>query len=274
MIFSMKWIFEILLFIYALSLVGYFIDFMRRNTKINKISFKLLCAVWIIQTALLLYQTFIKEYYPFLTLNDSMFFYSWLLVTVSILLNKKVSTHLISFFINVFSFAILLLSILLNANKLIHKSSNQFVHEILLSHIVITIISYAFFTISFIFALMYMIQYSLLKRKKGISFIWRFGDLKWLEYYSFLTVIIAVPLLIIGVSCGVVWAYVAEAEFYWIDFKTLGSFIVVIVYMSYLFLRVVKGYRGKVISLYNLAAFLLLLLNYFLFSMLSNFHFN
>ncbi|WP_368652222.1 inner membrane protein YpjD [Ornithinibacillus sp. 4-3] len=269
-----KWIFELLLIIYALSLVGYFIDFMKQNKKVNQLAFRLLCAVWLIQTALLLHQFFVLKTIPFLTLNDGLFFYAWILITFSLILNQKFAVHFTIFFINVFNFIILLLSILLNAQRLINQQSSQFIHEILLSHIVITIISYACLTLSFVFSLMYLIQYYLLKNKKAISFIWRFGNLKWLDHYSFMTVIIGVPLLIIGISCGIVWAYVSTTEFYWIDFKTLGSIIVVVVYMLYLFLRVVKKYKGKIVSVYNIGAFLLLLLNYFLFSLLSNFHFN
>lgn len=80
------------------------------------------------------------------------------------------------------------------------------------------------------------------------------------------------PLLTIAIVLGVVWAYMADAEFYWVDLKTIGSIVVLFVYVIYLLLRLGKGYLGKAISIYNSAAFLFLLINFFLFSILSNFH--
>ena len=85
---------------------------------------------------------------------------------------------------------------------------------------------------------------------------------------------IGVPLLLIGIIVGVVWAYVANAQFYWFDVKTIGSIVVLVIYVLYLILWVGKGYRGKIVSFYNITAFLILLLNFFLFGSLSNFHFH
>lgn len=94
-----------------------------------------------------------------------------------------------------------------------------------------------------------------------------------MDAFSFSAVTIGTPLLLIGLMLGFVWAFLSGDEFYWFDMKTIGSVIVFIVYILYLFLRLVKGYQGKSIAIFNTAAFLLLLVNFFLFSMLSNFHF-
>lgn len=271
--FAAKWIYEIMLFVYSLSLIGYFIDFIKSNSRVNKISFYLLCLVWFIQTIILYNQTFIEKNFPILTLNDGLFFYAWILLLFSLLINHFFQIHFIVFFTNLFSFFILLLSLSLSAQTAFHDQGSEFVHEILIIHITLALLSYGFFTLSFTLALMYLIQYYFLKEKKGLKWMWRFADLERLDSYSFFLIIIGVPLLLIGLIFGLVWAYVAQAEFYWLDVKTVGSILVLVVYIVYLLLRMLKGYRGKPISIYNTCAFLGLLINFFLFSSLSEFHF-
>lgn len=270
---ELKWLYEFILIIYGLSLIGYFIDFIQDNRKVNRAAFWLLSVVWVIQTVFLLYEVLIEHNFPIITLNDSLFFYAWVLVTISLIANKLFPIHFIVFFTNVFSFFILLLYLLLDAQANLETHGIQLVHEMLVAHITVAIISYGFFTFSFLLSLMYIIQYQLLKRKKGLKWMWRFGDLNRLDDYSFKTVTIGVPLLLIAIILGVVWAYVSNAEFYWFDLKTIGSFFVLAIYIIYLILRLLKGYKGKVTAMYNTAAFLILLINFFLFSTLSNFHF-
>ncbi|MFD1039540.1 cytochrome c biogenesis protein [Virgibacillus byunsanensis] len=271
--FETKWLYEIIIIIYGLSLIGYFIDFIQHNRKANKVAFWLLSMVWLIQTIFLLDQVFIERSFPVLNLYDGLFFYAWVLVTFSLVINRLFPIHFIVFFTNVFGFFILLLYILTRAQQHMDANGIQLVNEILITHISLAIISYGFFTLSFLFSVMYIVQYHFLKNKQGLRWMWRFGDLKRLDIYSFKAVTLGVPSLLIGVILGVVWAYSANAEFYWFDLKTIGSLLVLAVYTVYLLLRIVKGYQGKAISIYNAAAFLILLINFFLFNLLSNFHF-
>src|SRR5690625_6566470 len=60
--FESKWLYEIMLVIYSLSLMGYFFDFIKKNWKVNRISFSLLCIVWAMQTAILYNQTRSEEH--------------------------------------------------------------------------------------------------------------------------------------------------------------------------------------------------------------------
>jgi HemX protein len=271
--FELKWFYEIILIIYGLSIIGYFFDFIQRNQKVNMIAFWLLGMVWIMQTVFLLNEVLVNHNFPIATLSDSLFFYAWILITFSLIISRFFPTHFIVFFTNVFGFFILLLYITSNANKQTFNSGIQFIHEILVTHITLAMVSYGFFTISFLFSLMFMIQYRFLKRKKGLRWMWRFGDLKQLDTYSLRAIVTGVPLLLIAVILGIVWAYVSKSEFYWFDMKTAGSIFVLAVYIVYLLLRIVKGYQGKTISMFNVAAFLILIINFLLSSSLSNFHF-
>ncbi|WP_010651060.1 cytochrome C assembly family protein [Oceanobacillus massiliensis] len=269
---EMKWIYEIILIVYGFSLIGYFIDFIHNNRKANRIAFWLLTMVWLIQTIFFIYEVFVENNFPVATLVDSLLFYSWVLITFSLIINRLFPVRFIVFFMNVFGFFILLMYVSASATKRFPDEAIHFVHEILIMHITVAIISYGFFTIGFLFSIMYLVQYRLLKKKKGLKWLWRLGDLGALDSYSFKTISIGVPLLLIAIIMGVVWAYVSTTTFYWLDMKTIGSIVVLFVYIVYLVLRI-NGHEGKFLSTYNTAAFLILLINFFLFSSLSNFHF-
>lgn len=273
MMFELKWVYEFILIIYGLSLIGYFIDFIQNNRKANKTAFWLLCMVWVIQTLFLLFEVILEHNLPIFTFTDSLFFYSWVLLTLSLIVNALFTIHFILFFINLFSFFILLLYISTKAQETFATGGVRIVDEMLVAHISLAILSYGFFTLSFFCSLMYIAQYRILKEKKGLKWLWRLGDLKMLDRYALLAITIGVPLLLIAITLGVVWAYVSSSEFYWFDLKTAGSILVLLVYIVYLLLRVGRGYNGKRIAIYNSAAFLILLVNFFLFSVLSNFHF-
>ncbi|MFC3040033.1 inner membrane protein YpjD [Virgibacillus xinjiangensis] len=271
--FELKWLSEIILLIYGCSLLGYFIDFIQNNQKANRIAFWLLSMVWSIQTTAFAISIFYEKSFPVATLVDSFFLFSWILVTLSLIIQRLFAVDFIIFFINLFGFFLLLFYLVTEAQNQMAGNGIELVHEILITHIVLAVLSYGFFTVSCIFSFMYVIQYRFLKEKKGLKWMWRFGDLKRLDTYSFTSVTLGVPLLLISIILGVVWAHVTGSEFYWVDMKTAGSILVLVVYIIYLLLKLMVGYQGKVLAVYNTAAFLILLVNFFLFSVLSNFHF-
>lgn len=98
-------------------------------------------------------------------------------------------------------------------------------------------------------------------------------DLTKLEKMSHVLNLIGLPMLLLGLILGVIWAYIKIEDFHWYDAKVLGSFSVLAVYSMYFYKRVVRGMQGKAIALWNIGSFLFLLVNFFLFGSLSKFHF-
>src|SRR5690606_4064752 len=158
----------------------------------------------------------------------------WVLVSFSLITNKLFKMDFIVFFINLFGFFILLMHISLVARThIIDQNWIKLVDEILIAHITFSIVSYGFFTISFLFSIMYLVQYYLLKEKKAVKWIWRLGDLSRLQQFTFRMISLGVPFLLIGIILGFGWAYTEDVEFYWLDVKTLGSITVLMVYILY-----------------------------------------
>jgi HemX protein len=268
----MSWIYDLTILIYALSVLLYFIDFLHNNRKANQMAFWLLSIVWSLQTIFLVIRTIDTGQIPLFTIFESLYFYAWVLITLSLVINRLVRVDFIVFFTNVLGFFIMSLHTFAPAQHQSTILAEQLVSELLIIHITMAILSYGAFSISFIFSILYLIQFNLLKKKKWGKRLLRIGDLAKLEHMSYVLNVIGVPMLLLSLILGVIWGYIKLDPFHWYDVKVIGSFFVLISYSYYLYLRVGKVMEGKAVASWNVAAFLVLLINFFLFGSLSRFH--
>ncbi|PLR93694.1 cytochrome C assembly family protein [Bacillus sp. T33-2] len=264
---------ELTIVVYAASVLLYFIDFLNSNRKVNQIAFWLLAFVWVLQTAFLFFYMVDTGRFPVLTLFEGLYFYAWVLVTLSLGINRILKVDFIVFFTNVLGFIIMAVHTFAPDDFQSNVMSEQLVSELLLIHITMAILSYGAFSISFVFSLLYLIQYDLLKRKKVGTMVWRITDLSKLEQMSYVLNAIGVPMLILSLILGLQWAWIKVPEMPWYDIKIIGSFVVLAAYSIYLYMRVGREMFGKSLALWNVAAFLIVLINFFLFGKLSSFHF-
>ncbi|MFD2637552.1 cytochrome C assembly family protein [Piscibacillus salipiscarius] len=267
-------IYELIVILYGLSLMMYFYDFVKQDRKANQMAFWLLLLVWFLQTIFLFREIYITGTLPILSITEGLYFYAWLILLVSVVVNYFFKVDFLVFVMNVIGFIIMLVFLVSHLTSGGNTFGDQFIGELLLFHIVLAFLSYTLFTISFAFSVLYLLQFKMLKEKKWGRTLKKLGRLGQMEEWSFLLIIISTPLLFISLILGVVWAYMANELFYWIDPKTIGSFIVIILYGFIIYRKVVNKSVGKDLAHANTMAFAILFLNYFLFSLLSNFHFN
>ncbi|PYZ93662.1 cytochrome C assembly protein [Salipaludibacillus keqinensis] len=257
---------------YCLSVLGYFIDFIQNNQKVNRIAFWLLSIVWILQLVFLGLRALEYSRLPIMTIFEGMFFYAWILVTFSLIINRLYRMDFLIFFVNLIGFSVLTISIFAPAGDVSSQLAELFILELLIIHVVVLLLSYATFTLSFSFSMLYFLQHQMLKKKRWGERMTRTGNLSNLEKRSFIFALIGFPLMLIGLILGMIWAWIKFETIPWYDLKVLSSFIVLIVYGIYLFQYQVKKKRGYNLALLNIAAFLVLLINYFLSSSFSEFH--
>lgn len=266
------WIYDVTIILYALSLLGYFIDYLQHNRKVNRTAFWLLLLVWLLQSCFLVLKTLELGRLPILTISEGLYFYAWVIVTLSLIVNRLFRIDFFIFFTNILGFIIMTLHLFAPVQYRSSALAEQLLSELLVIHITIAIVSYGAFSLSFIFSIMYLFQFKLLKRKKWGKQLQRFGDLTKLDRMSYRLNMVGVPLLFISLILGTVWAYIQVDNFHWYDAKVIGSFLVIVIYSVYLYLRIGKNIQGKTINTWNIGAFLILIINYFLSSSISKFH--
>ena len=84
--------------------------------------------------------------------------------------------------------------------------AEQLVSELVYVHVGMAIISYATFTVSFIFSIMYLLQYRLLKRKMECE-IKKVRNLPKLESMSYGLNLFSVPFFLLAILLGCIWGY-------------------------------------------------------------------
>ncbi|MBB5172650.1 cytochrome c biogenesis protein CcsA [Texcoconibacillus texcoconensis] len=257
---------------YCFSVLGYFYDFIQNNQKVNRWSFWLLSIVWILQVTFIILRMLEFDRLPLMTIFEGLFFYSWLLVTFSLVINHLFRVDFLVFFLNVIGFALMAISIFAPAGDISPQLAELLIFELLVIHVVVVLLSYGSFTLSVSFSIMYIVQHQMLKQKKWGKRLGRFDNLTKLERSSFIFTIIGFPLMLTGLILGIVYTWITFDSVPWFDPKVVTSFLVLLVYGGYLFQRVVRGVRGYNLALFNAGAFLVLLINYFLSNAFSDFH--
>ncbi|OKL38266.1 cytochrome C assembly family protein [Domibacillus mangrovi] len=264
---------ELMIILYAVSVLLYFLDFVQRNKKANKIAFWILSIVWSLQTIFLCLYMYNTGRLPVLTLFEGLYFYAWVLLTMSLVLNKLLRMDFTVLFTNVIGFLIMTIHTFAPVQVESEAAAEKLVSELLLIHITMAILSYGAFSLSFIFSALYLLQYRLLKTKKWNERLWRLGDLGQLQKLSVVLNAIGVPLLMLSLILGLVWKTIKLPDVSWFDLKIIASFVLLLIYSIFLYVKVRKECSGRTLAFINAAAFFIILINFFLGSRLSTFHF-
>ncbi|MFD1030473.1 cytochrome C assembly family protein [Metaplanococcus flavidus] len=264
---------EAMVILYAVSLVFYFLDYVYKEKKAARIAMSLLGVVWLLQTVFLVFYIIETQRFPILTLFEGIYFYAWLLVTVSLILRIFYRFDFAVFLINIIGF--IFMTIHTFAPVQIERSpvGESLVSELLLIHVSFAILSYAAFSLSFVFSLLNILQYRLLKQKKWTKQWDSLPSLGQTEKGMSISIGVGISLLFVSLVLGLQWAYIALVDFSILDPKIVGSFILVVVYSVILWRHQKGNLNGMSHSMAHIYAFLVLLINFFLGSRLSEFHF-
>lgn len=147
------------------------------------------------------------------------------------------------------------------------------ISELLFIHITFAILSYAAFAMSFVFAILYLLVYKVLKKKKWTKQFGRLPSLQQSLSGMKASIYTGIPVLFISLVLGIQWATVALDDWMITDMKIIGSFLVIILYSLVLFLQRRGRLTANDFAWANVFAFLFVIVNFFLGSRLSQFHF-
>lgn len=243
--------FNLCFFIYFLSVVFYFFSLIFKRQPVKDYAQKCITLGFFIHTLLICIRFYETRQPPFVTLYESLLFYSWSIMFVYLIFRRRypvafiggmVSTLLLTFF---------------GVLSLLDKTSQPLVPVLksnwLFIHVSSYFIGYGAATISFIFALIYLVQY---KREKE-----KFLD--FVDALSFRFIGFSFIFLTIGLTTGSVWANVAWGSWWSWDPKETWSLITWLVYAVYLHVRIFQGRKGKVCAYLNILGFICILFTFF-----------
>ena len=264
---------EWMIILYAVSLVFYFTDYVKRNTYLHYCAVFLFAVVFIMQTTTIVSSIVQNSRLPIYTLLDGVYIVAWLLLLVSLLFYTFHSYNLILFVMNVIAFIFMTIHTFGVAQRASSRVSEMLISELLLVHIVFAFIAYVAFAFAFAFAILYLLVYRLLKKKIWTKQFDRYPSLHQTTLGMKRSIYAGIPLLFISLLFGLQWAQVALDEWSMIDPKIWMSFLVVGVYSGLVYLKKIDRLRANDFAWSVIIAFLFVLVNFFVASQWSSFHY-
>jgi cytochrome c-type biogenesis protein CcsB len=252
--------FNLLVFIYALSAIGYFIFFITQNRKFGSSGFILALSGWILQAGLLVSRGLVFKSFAVSNLYESLNFFAWIIATVYIISEFRQKQWTDGVFV-------LPLVVSLTAYAATLNSDIKPIPAVLKSpwmavHVTLCFLSYACFTLAFCFAFMYIWQEKELKSRKLDGFFFRLPALEFLDRLGYRAVIFGFIFLSLGIVSGSIWAQKAWGVFWNWDPKETWSLVMWLLYLVYLHGRLMSGWRGKKSAFLAMIGFAVMLFTY------------
>ncbi len=268
---TMARLYEVMVILYAIGIVFYFIDYLYKYVKARRIAFWFVSIAWVMQSVFFVLFIIETQRFPILTLFEGIYFYAWLLTTLSIVLHCIARVDMPVFFVNVLSFVFVTIHLFAPTEK-VQPLVDSLVSEMVVIHISFAIMSYAAFSLSFVFSMLYLILYRILKQKKAHPLWSRLPSLKQTSSWMSNSMLVGVPLLFISLILGLEWALMTLDKLSVFDIKIVGSFIITVIYLIILLLHRSGKLIGTSYAWIQVYAYLLTVVNFFLGNKLSNFH--
>jgi len=269
--FGKSWFYDAILYMYALSLLFMFSDFTMRNPKAKRLGTGLLAFVWVMQTVYLLAEAQAASADSWFSMFSSLFFFSWLIVTISLVLNFVVRVDAL-FFVNLVGFAAAALTYW-SETTITGAALNWDVRrDLLFIHISLAVASYAAFLFGALFSAMLLFMYKMLKDKKWSTRLSRFPSLDDIEKWAHRFTMFGIPLLLSSLLIGFAWVTIGRDWQLLYDFKVLNSILILVVYFIYVWHRFNGSIKWTGLALLNLAGFAAVVFNFLFSNQFSDFH--
>ncbi len=260
-------IYVFIVYTYALSLFFSLADLLAPDGRKARWGRVLHLVVWLVLTAFLVVR--ILASFPLFASYDALLFYSWVLVSFSLVLHFYSRIDLFVFFANLIGFIVLSLS-LFTVQHVSVDQAEPLLSELVFLHVTMATLAYAFFSLSTLFAVLFLIGNHLLKKKKWNRTLHRLPSLGRLQVFAHWLAIAGVVFLVLSLILGSIWAFQQVGSNFWRDSKVYGSVLVLIAYLFQL--RRLNSWSGPSRARLSIVAFLTIPLNILLFGEGTSFH--
>jgi cytochrome c-type biogenesis protein CcsB len=253
------------LFLYGVALVlillataAFIVYLVRQKKTTYHWAYRLLLAGFAFLTLFVAYEYYALGVAPVLTLKSSLSFFAWAILLVYLLFHLKFRLMVLGSFVAPLAACLLILSSTLPGGEATVKPIFRSLW--LPVHIGTAFVGNGFFAVTFVAAIMYLIQESQIKKKRLGSLYSRLPSLETLDSINHFALICGFTFMTAGMITGSIYAQVALGSYWRWDPKEVCSLIAWIFYAVLLHERLTVGWRGRRAALLSLFGFLVLLL--------------
>jgi len=247
-------LFIVTIIFYFAGALLYISFFLSRKESIFSIARYIIILSFIFHTATLLARYIESGYLPLTSLFEAILFFTWLIIFLFILVEKRYQLSVLGVFIIPLTF--LSLSYALILPKDISPLNPILKSAWLGIHVTLILLGNAAFAIAFGLGIMYLLQERQLKSRKQGLFYYRLPSLEILDDLGYKALSFGFPFLTLGIITGSIWAKYAWGSYWNWDPKLVWSLITWLIYAALLHGRLTVGWRGRKAAFISIIGFL------------------
>ena len=209
---------------------------------------------------------------PLSNLYESLIFFAWTIIFLYMIIELRTKTRTLGAFVTPLAFlALAYASFSPDIKSHIEPLIPALKSNWLIAHVITCFFGYAAFGLSLALSIMYLIKR--LENDQSTSiFLKLIPRPDILDELNYQMVIIGFLMLTLGIITGAVWAHSAWGSYWTWDPKETWSLITWLIYASVIHSRMVRGWRGKRISVLCIIGFSCVLFTYFGVNYLAGLH--
>jgi cytochrome c-type biogenesis protein CcsB len=264
---------------YAVGMLLYWVPFFRKNSKLPTVAKIVLMAAVAFHAASLLIRTYhgrqIPEhlwYVPWSNWYESFSFFSFVITVVFLILQFYRSLPILGAFITPLAVAAMVMAINSPTGAAIPSLPPALQSYWMALHVPVMFVAYAAFANAFGLGLAFLIQERQIKSKKPGAMTFILPPLEELDNLIYRVIWMSFPVLTLGILLGAAWANDAWGRYWGWDPKETWSFVTWLIYLIYLHIRLVVGWRGRKTAYLSLVGFAVVLFTYVGVNYLSHLH--
>lgn len=259
------------IYIFALSLLFFISDCIRRNRSAKRMGTGLLAVVAVLQAGALFIRAMEERALPIFTPFDFLLLLAFSLVVASLIINLLQRAEFAVLLLGIVGFSIQILNRLWFSpgnNPLRHWEA---VHGLLVLHITLANLSFVIYTVAAVFAVMYLFLHRKLKGKKWTDTVRRLPSLEMLDKYAYSLAFIGTPMLTVSFIVAAL-SVISEGRMnLLLDLKVLATLAGLGFYYFYLFKKRSQQHTGSLMAKWILTGYVFIII-IFVLNTWSDFH--
>ncbi|NQU02883.1 MAG: c-type cytochrome biogenesis protein CcsB [Syntrophaceae bacterium] len=253
-------LFEIALFFYFLSTVGYIASLLIRRVFVAKVSTWILFSAFFVHSIYIVFRWAETGYGPVANTYESLSFVAWSISGVYLAFQLMTKTRVLGAFVSPLAFILAIgASVTLMGDV---SMPEAFKGPWALVHIMLSLTGEALFALAFLAGLMYLLQDSLIRKKNVHSFSRILPSLRDLDRINHIAVLWGFFLLTFGIIAGSIWARTVWGNQWQWDPKQISTLAAWLIYALLVHQRIAIGWKGRKAAFLSIIAFVILLFTF------------
>ncbi len=239
---------------------GFIVYIIKQHKWVFRYAYWVLVAGFAFHTLFLVCRYYTLGTFPVLGLKSALSFFSWCIILAYLLLQIRFKLMVLGSFVAPLAVFLMIVSSTLPRVEVPVRP--LFRSLWLTVHVGTVFLGNGLFAITFLAAVMYLIQERSIKNKKLGSFYNRLPSLATLDAINYQALIYGFPLLTVGMITGSIYAQCALGSYWQWDPKEVWSLITWLFYAALLHERLTVGWRGRRAAIMSIVCFCILIFTF------------